>query len=167
MNTNKPMQIEINTEQPEWKVIQVLVQLGFQKSLWCDDIQADHIEIYLGLNCFSNYSAKFKKDNLVTLSDFVNVVYEGRKGDKDGANCKRKQNARRLSKIHKLKQENRVLSSRRKSFMNKIQEQAREDEVITARGLFLYSNNINCLSEKIGKNSAKIQRLRTLISQNK
>ena len=73
--------IEINKGQPEWKVIQVLVQLGFQKALWCDDVQSDHIEVYLGLNCFSNYSAKMEKDNLVTLSDFVNVVYEGRKGD--------------------------------------------------------------------------------------
>lgn len=81
MNTNKPMQIEINTEQPEWKVIQKLVQLGLQKAMWDDEIQSDHVEVYIGLNCFSNYSAKMKKDNLVTLSDFINVVREERKGN--------------------------------------------------------------------------------------
>ena len=81
MNTRKPIQIEVNVEQPEWRVIQKLVQLGLQKACWNDDIQADHIEVYLGLNCFSNYSAKMEKDNLVTLSDFVNVVREERKGD--------------------------------------------------------------------------------------
>lgn len=81
MNTNKPMQIEINAEQPECRVVQKLVQLGFQKAMWTDEIQSDHIEVYLGLYCFSNYSTKMEKDNLVTLSDFVNIVYEERKGD--------------------------------------------------------------------------------------
>ena len=44
--------IEVNKEQPEWKVIQVLVQLGFQKACWNDDIQADYIGVYLWLKCF-------------------------------------------------------------------------------------------------------------------
>lgn len=81
MNTNKPMQIEINTEQPEWKVIQKLVQLGLQKAMWDDGKQTDHVGVYLGLNCFSNYTVKMEKDNLVTLSDFINVVREERKGE--------------------------------------------------------------------------------------
>lgn len=33
MNIKKPVQIEVNKEQPEWKVVQTLVQLGLQKSM--------------------------------------------------------------------------------------------------------------------------------------
>lgn len=167
MNTNKPMQIEINTEQPEWKVIQKLVQLGFQKVMWDDEIQSDHIEVYIGLNCFSNYSANMEKDNLVTLSDFINVVREEMKGDKDEASHKRKQNARRLAKIHKLKRENRVLASKRNSLIDNMIDASFLTKQISGYKIFEFSFNLNKISEQIGKNSAKIQRLRTLISQNK
>ena len=31
MNIKKPVQIEINKEQPEWEVVQTLVKLGYKK----------------------------------------------------------------------------------------------------------------------------------------
>lgn len=79
MSNKEPIQIEINAEQPEWKVVQRLVQLGFQKACWHDDLQTDHIEVYFNLGCFSNYSEKITKDNVLTLLEFTNCVYEERK----------------------------------------------------------------------------------------
>lgn len=76
MKSKEPIQIEINADQPEWKVVQRLVQLGFQKACWYDDLQTEHIEVYCGLGCFSNYSNKTEKDNVLTLLEFTNLVYE-------------------------------------------------------------------------------------------
>ena len=68
--------IEINKEQPEWKVIQVLVQLGFQKALWCDEIETSFVEVYVGIKTFSNYSSKMRKTNTLTLAEVANRLYE-------------------------------------------------------------------------------------------
>ena len=68
--------IEINKEQPEWKVIQVLVQLGFQKALWCDEMNTSFVEVYVGIKTFSNYSIKMQKENTLTLLEVINRLYE-------------------------------------------------------------------------------------------
>ena len=81
--------------------------------------------------------------------------------------AKQKQNARRLSKIHKLKQENRVLASRRNRLMNKKIAQMYGFGQMSDVGLYIYTIKLNRISEQIGKNSAKILRLRTLIKQSK
>ena len=69
-------QIEINPEQPEWRVIQRLIQLGFQKALWQGEINTNFIEVYISLKAFTNYSNNVSKDNVVTLLEFTNLVYE-------------------------------------------------------------------------------------------
>ena len=91
-------------------------------------------------------------------------------------------NTRRLTKIHKLKRENRTLSSRRKELIkataldSKIWLKTVTECIITGREFKgirgSFDNNtikrqtqLNKISEQIGKNSAKMQRLRTLISQ--
>lgn len=74
-------------------------------------------------------------------------------------------NKRRLAKIHKLKRENRVLASRRNSLMDKKIAQAFLPDQISGYSIFVYSNHLCYLSEQIGKNSAKIMRLRTMIKQ--
>ena len=79
--------------------------------------------------------------------------------------AKQKQNARRLEKIHKLKRENRVLSNRRNRLMDKKINQASTYGWISGFDLRKYSVNLNRISEQIGRNSAKILRLRTLIKQ--
>lgn len=74
-------------------------------------------------------------------------------------------NTRRLAKIHKLKRENRVLSDRRFSCYLKLRSYAQHE--VTTIG---YANTLQMfmkLSERIGKNGAKVQRLRTLIQQEK
>ena len=93
-------------------------------------------------------------------------------------------NTRRLAKIHKLKRENRTLSSRRKELIkataldSKIWLKTVAECIITGREFkgirWSFDNNtikrqtqLNKISEQIGKNSAKIQRLRTLIGQDK
>ena len=81
--------------------------------------------------------------------------------------AKQKQNSRRLAKIHKLKRENRVLASKRNRLMNTKIRQASTYGWISRLGLHMYSVNLNRISEQIGRNSAKIMRLRTLISQSK
>lgn len=68
--------IEVNKEQPEWKVIQVLVQLGFQKAMWYDDIETSFVEVYVGLKAFSNYSSAVPKENILTLVEVTNRLYE-------------------------------------------------------------------------------------------
>lgn len=76
-----------------------------------------------------------------------------------------KLNKNRLKKIHKLKRQNRNLSDRRKSTEDRLFIEAIKftgDLVILKR-----LKHVMKLSEQIGKNSAKIQRLRTLISQSK
>ena len=94
-------------------------------------------------------------------------------------NCKIKS---ALRKIHKLKQENRTLSSRRKelikatSLESKIWLKTVIDCILSGRefnGVRQSCENnvvkqhcqLNKISEKIGKNGNKIQRLRTKISQ--
>ena len=76
MLSSEVYQIEINSEQPEWRVIQSLVQLGFQKALWSDDVKTDFIEVYIPLSTFSNYSSKMSKDNVTTLKDFISICNE-------------------------------------------------------------------------------------------
>lgn len=75
-------------------------------------------------------------------------------------------NKRRLAKIHKLKRENVKLGQQRTAIFNhlitlKVRAELR---VVTMVGL---TDKLMNMSEKIGKNSAKIQRLRTLIGQDK
>ena len=87
-----------------------------------------------------------------------------------------------LRKIHKLKRENRTLSSRRKelikatSLESKILLKTVTECILTGRefnGVRQSCENnavkrqtqLNKISEKIGKNGNKIQRLRTKISQ--
>ena len=83
-------------------------------------------------------------------------------------NCKIKST---LRKIHKLKRENLVLSDRRKSIKNiqVLDGFYRDDEFIVThlpRMMERTELEMLCkLSERIGKNGNKIQRLRTKISQ--
>jgi hypothetical protein len=83
-------------------------------------------------------------------------------------------NKRRLAKIHKLKQENRMLGQKRSSYLKSFEMQGytKDDGTfwITKNFRHFYLEDVlylNKLSEKIGKNSAKIMRLRTLIQQSK
>ena len=76
-------------------------------------------------------------------------------------------NKRRLAKIHKLKQENRLLASKRNRIIDKEIDQVNLYNQISGYSLYLYSRKLCRISEEIGKNSAKIIRLRTLISQSK
>ena len=83
-------------------------------------------------------------------------------------NCKIKST---LRKIHKLKRENLVLSDRRKSIKNiqMLDGFYRDDEFIVThlpRMMERIELDLLCeLSERIGNNGNKIQRLRTKISQ--
>lgn len=76
-------------------------------------------------------------------------------------------NKRSLAKIHKLKQENRVLSSERKKLITNEIVQRCEYHYLSAYNTERYSRQLCRISEQIGRNSAKIMRLRTLISQSK
>ena len=76
-------------------------------------------------------------------------------------------NKRRLAKIHKLKQENRALSSERKKLIDKEFAQRCEYYYLSAYNTERYSRQLCRISEQIGRNSAKIMRLRTLIQQSK
>ena len=73
---SKVYQIEINLEQPEWRVIQSLVRLGFQKAMWQGEINTNFIEVYISLKAFTNYSNNVSKDNVVTLKDFISICKE-------------------------------------------------------------------------------------------
>lgn len=73
-------------------------------------------------------------------------------------------NTRRLAKIHKLKRENVILGQKRRGASNSIYVKQNKSELFSG-DLMIALNNIRHWSEKIGKNSAKMQRLRTLISQ--
>ena len=81
--------------------------------------------------------------------------------------AKQKKNARYLVKIHKLKQDNRVLASRRNSLMDKKIAQAFLPDQMNGYEIYKFSLDLNKISEQIGKNSARILRLRTLIKQSK
>lgn len=93
-------------------------------------------------------------------------------------------NNRRLAKIHKLKRENRTLSSQRKVSAKMLKEvnnsylSAVANVVVNGGNVDFVHNQrkmmlemlivkLSKLSEKIGKNSSKIQKLRTLINQSK
>ena len=86
----------------------------------------------------------------------------------------KQRNKRRLAKIHKLKRENVKLGQQRSSYLKffEMQGYTKDDGTFWVTRSFshfcledvLY---LNKLSEKIGKNSAKIMRLRTLIHQSK
>ena len=76
-------------------------------------------------------------------------------------------NKRRLAKIHKLKQENRMLASERNKIIDKEIDQTYLYNQISGYNIYQYSIKLCRISEQIGKNSAKIMRLRTLISQSK
>lgn len=76
-------------------------------------------------------------------------------------------NIRRLAKIHKLKRENKVLGARRKSYYKEVKAWFGQYGNTGNAHALLWLEKINKTSEKIGKNSAKIQRLRTLINQDK
>lgn len=78
MSNKEPIQIEINAEQPEWKVVQKLVQLGFQKTMWDDGAETSFVEVYVQLRAFSNYTNRMSKDNVVTLEDFTNFLTENK-----------------------------------------------------------------------------------------
>ena len=87
---------------------------------------------------------------------------------------KHKQNARRLVKIHKLKRENVKFGQKRSSYLKSFELQGftKDDGTfwVTRSFRHFYLEDVlylNKLSEKIGKNSAKIMRLRTLIQQSK
>ena len=76
-------------------------------------------------------------------------------------------NKRRLVKIHKLKQENRMLASKRNRIIDKEIDQAYLYNQISGYNIYQYSIKLCRISEQIGRNSAKIMRLRTLIQQSK
>ena len=76
-------------------------------------------------------------------------------------------NKRRLAKIHKLKQENRILASKRNKIIDKEIDQAHLYNQIFGYSIYQYSIKLCRISEEIGRNSAKIMRLRTLIQQSK
>ena len=76
MLVSRVYQIEINSEQPEWEVIQKLVQLGFQKAMLEDEAKTSFVEVYVLLRAFSNCTNRMSKDNVVTLEDFTNLVVE-------------------------------------------------------------------------------------------
>ena len=76
-------------------------------------------------------------------------------------------NKRRLAKIHKLKRENRMLASKRKKLIDKEIAQRCEYHYPSAYNTYRYARHLCRISEQIGRNSAKIMRLRTLIQQSK
>ena len=76
-------------------------------------------------------------------------------------------NKRRLVKIHKLKRENLMLASKRKKLIDKEIAQRCEYHYPSAYNTYRYARHLCRISEQIGRNSAKIMRLRTLISQSK
>ena len=73
---SKIYQIEINSEQPECKVIHKLNQLWFEKVMWTDEAKTSFVEVYLPIRAFSNYTKHIPKDNIVTLEDFTNLISE-------------------------------------------------------------------------------------------
>lgn len=78
----------------------------------------------------------------------------------------KKQYSSKQRKIHKLKRENVVLGQKRRGSSNSIYIKQNKSELFSG-DLMIALHNIKHWSEKIGKNSAKIQRLRTQIQQEK
>ena len=86
----------------------------------------------------------------------------------------KKQYSSKQRKIHKLKRENVVLGQKRSKFLKsfKLEGYTKPDGTFWITQSFRHFEDedvmyIANLSEKIGKNSAKIQRLRTQIQQEK
>lgn len=75
-------------------------------------------------------------------------------------------NNRRLAKIHKLKRENVKLGQQRTAMFNHLITLKVRAELGAVKLVGL-TDKLMSMSEQIGKNSAKIQRLRTLIGQDK
>ena len=73
---SKIYQIEINSEQPELKVIHKLIELGFEKAMWGYGAKTSFIEVYVPLRAFSNYTNRMPKDNVIALEDFTNLISE-------------------------------------------------------------------------------------------
>ena len=69
-------------------------------------------------------------------------------------------------KVWKLKRKNVVLGQQRRALYNQMVTLSNESELFTAT-LIAYTLRVGDISEQIGKNSNKIQRLRTLIQQEK
>ena len=120
-------------------------------------------------------SSNFHTSGYVTESDLKAITLE----HNDKLNHKIKST---LRKIHKLKRENLVLSDRRKSLVSSVQLNGRiylktvSECILYGRDFSGIRNScedntlkeiiiINKISERIGKNGNKIQRLRTKISQ--
>ena len=109
-------------------------------------------------------SGNFHTSGYVTESDLKTFTLE----HNDKVNSKIKQT---LRKIHKLKRENLVLGNHRKSIKNiqVLDGFYRDDEfIVTYLPRMMERTELEMLlelSERIGKNGNKIQRLRTKISQ--
>ena len=120
-------------------------------------------------------SGNFHTSGLITENDLKAITLE----HNDNLNHKIKST---LREIHKLKRKNRTLSSRRKEIIkataldSKIWLKTVTECILTGRefnGVRQSCDNnavkrqtqLNKISEKIGKNGNKIQRLRTKISQ--
>ena len=78
----------------------------------------------------------------------------------------KKQYSSKQRKLHKLKRVNCVLGQKRSRFITVVEGMflSGKFNIFTVNS---YGCNVAIISEKIGKNSAKIQRLRTQIQQEK
>ena len=102
-------------------------------------------------------SGNFHTSGLITESDLKTIVLE----HNDKVNHKIKSTSR---KIHKLKRENLVLGDVRKSTFNHLITLKIRGDLGEVK-MFGLTIKIMKISERIGKNGNKIQRLRTKISQ--
>ena len=102
-------------------------------------------------------SGNFHTSGYATENDLKTLVYE----HNDKLNLKIKST---LRKIHKLKRENLVLGDVRKSTFNHLITLKTRGDLGEVK-MFVLIIKIMKISERIGKNGNKIQRLRTKISQ--
>ena len=78
----------------------------------------------------------------------------------------KKQYSSKQCKLHKLKRINCVLGQQRRALYNQMVAFSNNSELFTSI-LIAYILRVGYISEQLGKNSAKIQRLRTQIQQEK
>ena len=78
----------------------------------------------------------------------------------------KKEYTNKQHKLWKLKRKNVVLGQQRRAMYNQLITLSNESELFTST-LIGYTLRIGFISEQIGKNSNKIQHLRTLIQQEK
>ena len=78
----------------------------------------------------------------------------------------KKQYSSKQRKLWKLKRKNVVLGQQRRILYNRMVTLSNDSEMFTST-LIVYTLRVGYISEQIGKNSAKIQRLRTQIQQEK